>query len=155
MPNLDDCEALEPKLVIPGASEPDWGPAGPEAPPVVLPAPTPIPAPAPTVAPPPAPKLTLDGLRVSVSKKRDAVIRFRLNTTGQVTFTFERVLPGTRRGSRCVAPRKTGKRCRRLRPAGTLTHTGTGGENRLTKRLKPGSYRLTASTGARVTFKVR
>ena len=72
-----------------------------------------------------------------------------------MTFKVDRVLPGIRKGSRCVAKtaRRRGRACTRYVPVkGTLTQAGTAGANSVAfdaklggKLLRPAAYRLSAS----------
>ncbi|MDQ2911400.1 MAG: CSLREA domain-containing protein [Actinomycetota bacterium] len=82
-------------------------------------------------------------------------ISFNLSEPATVTFKVDRVLPGVRRGGRCVArtARARGKACTRYVPVkGTLVQAGSAGANSVGfdakvggKTLRPGAYRLAAS----------
>ena len=85
---------------------------------------------------------------------RGTRIRWRLSEPARVTFRVDRVRPGFRRGSRCVAarPRRgTVRRCTRHVPAGSLVRTSAAGNRTLRFRgvlrrrpLAAGAYRLSA-----------
>jgi CSLREA domain-containing protein len=83
-------------------------------------------------------------------------ISFTLSEAATVTFKVDRVLPGVRKGSRCVpltARRRRGRACTRYVPVkGTLVQAATAGGNVVGfdaklggKTLVPGAYRLSAS----------
>jgi hypothetical protein len=80
-------------------------------------------------------------------------ISFRLDAASTVTLTFQRVLRGHRKGTRCLTGRKQGRRCTILRSVGHLTlRKGRSGTNtvrfsgRLARKALPrGSYRVTAT----------
>jgi CSLREA domain-containing protein len=83
-------------------------------------------------------------------------ISFTLSEAATVTFKVDRVLPGVRKGSRCVpltARRRRGRACTRYVPVkGTLVQAATTGGNVVGfdaklggKTLVPGAYRLSAS----------
>ena len=87
---------------------------------------------------------------------KGTTISFSLSEAATVTFKVDRVLPGIRKGSRCVARtarRRRGRACTRYVPVkGTLTQAGTAGANRVPfdaklggKLLRPAAYRLSAS----------
>ena len=83
-------------------------------------------------------------------------ISFTLSEAATVTFKVDRVLPGVRKGSRCVARTarlRRGRACTRYVPVkGTIVQAGTAGGNRVGfdakvggRTLVPGAYRLSAS----------
>ena len=83
-------------------------------------------------------------------------ISFTLSEAATVTFKVDRVLPGRRRGSRCVpltARNRRGRACTRYVPVkGTLVQAATAGGNVVGfdaklggRTLVPGAYRLSAS----------
>lgn len=84
--------------------------------------------------------------------KTGTTISFNLSVAANVELVFNRVLPGKRKGGKCVRPTRSLKRaknCRRYRLAGKLTRSGLTGANshkfsgRIGRRaLKPGSYQL-------------
>jgi hypothetical protein len=87
---------------------------------------------------------------------KGTTISFSLSEAATVTFKVDRVLPGIRKGARCVAKtarRRRGRACTRYLPVkGTLTQAGTAGANSVPfdarlggKTLRPGAYRLSAS----------
>ena len=87
---------------------------------------------------------------------KGTTISFSLSEAATVTFKVDRVLPGIRKGSRCVAKtarRRRGRACTRYVPVkGTLAQAGTAGANSVAfdaklggKLLRPGAYRLSAS----------
>ena len=91
---------------------------------------------------------------IGVSSAVGTRIRFRLSEAATVRLRFDRVLPGRRRGRRCVAPRRNNRgarRCTRYRRAGaTLRRVGVAGANvvpfsgRIGRRaLRLGRHRLT------------
>lgn len=137
------------------AYEPFKPPTGPGPQPT---GPAPSPAapggPGATAAAPPA----LSGLRLrprTFRRGRATTVAYTLSGPGTVRFTVERVRPGRRRGSRCVAPARAprGRRCNRLtRLRGGLVDVAATGANRLRfrgriggRRLPPGRYRLPAT----------
>jgi len=84
---------------------------------------------------------------------------FNLNESASVTFTFTTTARGRTAGTRCVAETKKNKnkkRCTRTVTAGTLTFSGYARANKVTfdgllsshRKLKPGSYTLTAAATA-------
>jgi hypothetical protein len=75
-----------------------------------------------------------------------------------VAFTVGRLLPGVRKGKRCVTPHrkkpkgKKPKRCTRVKTIGSFSRTSVAGVNTFhftgrvkNKALVPGKYRLTAT----------
>jgi CSLREA domain-containing protein len=87
---------------------------------------------------------------------RGTTISFTLSEAATVTFKVDRVLPGIRKGTRCVAKTarlRRGRACTRYLPVkGTLTQAGTAGANRLAfdaklggKTRRPGADRLSAT----------
>jgi CSLREA domain-containing protein len=83
-------------------------------------------------------------------------ISFTLSEAATVTFKVDRVLPGVRKGSRCVpltARRRRGRACTRYVPVkGTLVQAATAGGNVVGfdaklggRTLVPGAYRLSAT----------
>ena len=134
---------------------------------------------------PPPPAVALESLQIfprafrasksgaaTASKARKAPlgarVAYTLSTTATVTFAVERLLPGRKKGAKCVKPiaanRKL-KRCTRvvaLKPS--FAHSSKEGENsfkfrgRLGKKsLSPGHYRLLGTAGAstkRAAFKI-
>jgi Tol biopolymer transport system component len=130
--------------------------------------PPPPPGPPPTTTPDTtAPTIT--GLKVSpatfrVSSKSTAVsakrkrapkgtrIRFTLSEAAKVSLKIERKGKGRKKGSKCVAKRKTGKRCTLYKAKGSLRRTGKAGANSVafsgrigSKKLAKGRYRITAT----------
>lgn len=122
----------------------------------------------PTPAPPPAADTTapvLSSLALSPKRFRAANlggsvavavggrIRYSVSEAGTVTFTVQRLVRGHRRGERCRAGGRAGKRCTVVRKVrGSFTRSTAAGQDqfRFTARvggrsLKPGRYRLTAS----------
>ena len=167
-PNLSPCETPpDARLLIPGASDPDWGPAD------VNPGPRPNPNPNPNPNPDPDPddktSPSLSALRVSpvgfraassgasvaAAAATGAKVSYRLSEHATVGFAVDRAQRGRKAGGRCVKQTKGNRRkppCTRYaRLGGTFTHDGAAGANgfRFTgrlggKALKPGSYRLVA-----------
>jgi CSLREA domain-containing protein len=87
---------------------------------------------------------------------KGTTISFTLSEAATVTFKVDRVLPGVRKGSRCVAMTarlRRGRACTRYVPVkGTIVQAGTAGGNRVSfdakvggRTLVPGAYRLSAS----------
>jgi hypothetical protein len=87
---------------------------------------------------------------------KGTTISFTLSEPATVRFKVDRVFPGVRRGSRCVARTaraRRGRACTRYVPVkGTLAQAGTAGANKVRfdaklggKTLRPGAYRLSAS----------
>jgi CSLREA domain-containing protein len=83
-------------------------------------------------------------------------ISFTLSEAATVTFKVDRVLPGIRKGKRCVARTarlRRGRACTRYLPVkGTLVQAGAAGANKVVfdakvggRTLVPGAYRLSAS----------
>jgi hypothetical protein len=90
-------------------------------------------------------------------------ITYTLNGNVRVTFKLTRKFSGRKVKGSCVRQTKKNrkhKRCTKLVAAGSFTKAGTGGANSFTlkRKLKPGSYVLTATpTGGasqKVTFKI-
>jgi len=86
---------------------------------------------------------------------KGTTISFTLSEAAMVTFKVDRVLPGIRKGSRCVARTarlRRGRACTRYVPVkGTLIVAGKAGGNTFRfdaklggKTLRPGAYRLSA-----------
>jgi hypothetical protein len=106
-------------------------------------------------APPPPPRLApvaLRGLRIAPhTLRRRARATLRLSLPATLTVSVEAGRPGRRRGSQCVAPRRSlHQRCTRyvaLRGSRTLRAHAGAYAFRLTRRfagrtLRPGRYRL-------------
>jgi hypothetical protein len=134
-------------------------------------APAPVSGAGPGATPGPKTALRASGFEVShkrfvVTKKKTALVArkrktrtpkgttftFRLSEAALSRITIARLLPGRKKGKRCVAPRKRlKKRCTRSRKIGTLTRRKTtAGTNRVQfsgrlgkKTLRPGTYRGT------------
>jgi CSLREA domain-containing protein len=87
--------------------------------------------------------------------RKGTMISFTLSEIATVTFKVDRVLPGVRRGRRCVpkTARRRGRACTRYVPVkGTLVQAATAGKNKVRfdaklagKTLRPSAYRLSAS----------
>ena len=96
------------------------------------------------------PPLRLSGLRLrpnSIRRGGRGRLNFRLSRPAGVSVAIERRSVGTRRGRRCVAPRRSGRRCSRFRRRAVLSKDGRAGRNSLpvgTKRLPRGRYRARA-----------
>jgi hypothetical protein len=129
------------------------------------------PPPAPGTAPGPAPDTTapvVSSLKVSpatfrVSAKSTAIsakkrkpkgtkIKFNLSEAAKVTLRIERKSKGHKKGKKCLAKRKTGKRCTIYKAKGTLKRSGKAGSNSVAfsgrvgkKKLAKGRYRVTAT----------
>jgi hypothetical protein len=152
VPSLADCDVLAAgaRLAIPGGKDPDWGPAEvgqaedqqpPEQRDVVPPVARPTP-------------LVLSALAAvprSFRARRGTTVTYRLSAPATTTFTLARAVRGSRRGNRCVPPRRGGRRCTRYVPVrGSVMHAGSAGINRVRliriaeRALRPGRYRLTA-----------
>jgi hypothetical protein len=81
-------------------------------------------------------------------------LRYKANEAVTMTFTFARRVAGRRKGSKCVAPRKSlrkHKACTRLVVVGKLTRKSATGSGRLKfsgrigrRALKLGRYQVTA-----------
>lgn len=94
------------------------------------------------------------GPRLSPSKFKAAkgsLLTYSLSEPATVAFTVERAAPGRKVKGRCVAPSRRNskaKKCVRfVKVKGTFSHDGAAGANSLrfvSKKLKPGSYRLVA-----------
>ena len=81
-------------------------------------------------------------------------VGFRLSETARVRLAFARLVPGRRRGARCVAQTRgvrTGRRCTVALSRGSVTVRAQGSQSiafdgRVTSRLlAPGVYRITAT----------
>jgi len=81
-------------------------------------------------------------------------IRFSLSEPARVKLAFSQLKPGRRVGRRCLAPTRSNRRkprCTRRIAAGSLTHNGHAGTNKVRfqgrlsrfRKLKPGRYTLT------------
>lgn len=113
-----------------------------------------------------APAITGLKLAARPTLRKGAQLSLRLSEAATVRVVAERLLPGRRKGSRCVA-KGSGKRCVRVVRLATTTVTATSGAVTITlagKRLKRGSVRFTlvatdaagnAAKAARVTGTVR
>lgn len=153
--NVHDC-ASQPALLLPGGSEPDWGPA-----PVNPPPPTPQPAPQPGPGGPsttPTPPATTAKLTVRVDRRtlrrtlRDGLrVRVSAPGAGRITATAAngrtKVASGKatakRKGSRAVTLRFTTKARRALRRRSSVTITlrttftpRTGARRTATQRVR-------------------
>jgi hypothetical protein len=140
--SLGDCSGLTERLLVPGAGEPDWGPAD-----VNL---AEKPGSGPAV-------VGLSALRVSPRSFR--VVRTGASKRGGAKVTFRLSAPAA---VRLTVQRKAGKRWRAVR--GGLSVKGRAGANsvRFTGRLghralAPGQYRLAATAGGppiRASFRI-
>jgi hypothetical protein len=76
---------------------------------------------------------SLSGVRITRSAfragDRSARFRYTLSTRATVTITIQRFVPGHRRGRRCLATARVGRRCTRLVAGGTLRASGRRGVN--------------------------
>jgi hypothetical protein len=166
-----DCNSPLPGAVaIPGAENPDFGPAnvnpGPRTPSSSQrPLPPPPPRPQPDQIPPAFQgSITLNPAAfaaanrgASIAQRRAPVgttVRYRLSETATVTFTVEREQSGRRVGGRCVKPARSNRRrprCKRhVLVSGSFTHGGQAGRNAFQftgrisgRKLSRGRYRLT------------
>jgi Tol biopolymer transport system component len=129
-------------------------------PPPGSPPPGPAPGPAPDTTAPVLSGLKLTPATFRLGAKPTAVstaktppkgtkIRFTLSEAASVSLRIERKTKGHRKGRKCVAKRKTGKRCTRYVLKGTLKRSGKAGVNsvafsgRIGKRkLAKGRYRV-------------
>jgi Tol biopolymer transport system component len=111
---------------------------------------------------------TLGGLRIKPhrvhtrGRRRGATIRFTLSGPTNVTLRFYRLLPGRRKGRRCVANRRRGHRCTATRFSGQLTIPAVTGQNVVRfngrvggKRLARGRYLLTATPDGGASHTIR
>jgi Tol biopolymer transport system component len=133
----------------------------------------PAPAPGPGQAPGPGPGAdttapVLSSLKASpatfrIGSKRTAVsakklppkgtkIKFSLSEAASVSLRIERKAKGRKKGKKCLAKRKTGKRCTRYVLKGTLKRAGKAGANSVafsgrigSKKLAKGRYRIRAT----------
>jgi Tol biopolymer transport system component len=119
--------------------------------------------PVPPPPPPPAAKpAVLSGLAlrparffVAVGRRGGTRILFRLDKASAVTLSFDRLLPGHRKGRRCLTTVRRGRRCTVVRRAGRISlgqsrlRAGANSvrfSGRIGRRaLVPGRYRLTAT----------
>jgi len=90
------CDFVSTTIVVPGGSEPDWGPADPPAARYTAPTPSPQPTPAPP-APMPAAKLTIATATLSTKQLRRGHATVRVTTTqpGRLTARLGRLASGT------------------------------------------------------------
>jgi Glucodextranase, domain B len=83
---------------------------------------------------------------------RGTIVRWTVSEAGTTRFAIKRLVPGRRKGSRCItgksAPRR-GRRCTRVVAAGTLRRTGAAGKRSLKfsgrigrRALARGRYRM-------------
>jgi hypothetical protein len=154
------------RLVIPGGSKPDWGPAN------VNPGPrgpgggnggggggggdTTKPAFQGAVALSNSTFAAAQrGGSVAARAKVGTTVRYRLSEAATVTFTVERQSAGRRSGRGCVKPNRTNRRARRctryVKVRGSFTHAGRAGANSFKftgrlrgRKLSPARYRLVA-----------
>jgi CSLREA domain-containing protein len=87
--------------------------------------------------------------------RKGTTISFTLSEVATVTFKVDRVLPGIRKGRRCVPKtgRRRGRACTRYVPVkGTLVQAAAAGKNKIRfdaklagKTLRPSAYRLSAT----------
>jgi hypothetical protein len=90
---------------------------------------------------------------VKKKKPKGSTVSFTLSEAATVNFTVEQKLKGRKKGSKCVAKRKTGRKCSFYKAVkGSFSRASTAGANTLKfsgfvngKSLKPGSYRLVAT----------
>jgi putative cell wall-binding protein len=85
--------------------------------------------------------------------KRGTTFKYTLNQQATASIVISQLVPGRRKGNRCVAPTKKlshAKKCTRVIVKGTLTSTGHSGSNKLTfsgrigsRALNPGTYEAT------------
>jgi hypothetical protein len=123
----DDGAAGEPRLLIPGASEPDWGPAPVNPGPRSQPGPAPGPAPAPQPGPQSGSKLAASAARTSLPRALAKGLKLRLTVPGagrvsaRATAKGKTVATGSRTvkkaGSTTVALRFSKNARRKLRQA--------------------------------------
>lgn len=155
---ISTCDTPGAALRIPGASDPDWGPAN------VNPAPRTEPG---TLPGTDLSRPQLSGLRLGSRRFRAAPrggsiaaavgtrVSYTLSEPATTTFTVERARLGRKVGRRCVAPNRRNRRARRCtrysRVRGSFSHQGSAGANsfRFTgsvglRALRPGQYRLVA-----------
>lgn len=151
--NLSNCASISAPLVIPGGTQPSWsaadeaanagnsqsggGPGGSEG--------------QQDRTPPSIKALTVTPRRFS----HKATALYTLSEPAHVSFVAQRLVPGRRKGHRCVRPTaalRKAPRCRMPRPAGTMSATAATGANSLAlsnrigkRKLAPGSYRLLAT----------
>ena len=119
----------------------------------------PLPGGQPATSAPPAQPVrraapTLRALRVR-SRGARVTVSYTLSEAGRVRFTVERVLPGRRRGRRCLPARRAprGRRCtRQVQVRGSLGRAGRSGANSFRfvgrfagRALRPGRYVLVAT----------
>ena len=96
-------------------------------------------------------KPVLSGLAVRLTRatrrgRRRATLRFRLSEPAAVKVVLTRSARGVRRGTRCVALLRKGRRCTRQAPAGTTTRSMKAGAGVLALSaagLRRGSYTAT------------
>jgi hypothetical protein len=135
--NLNDCSAATEKLLVPGGTDPDWGPADVDM----------SQQPGAAGSPSHGAAVTVSGLRITPRKFRAARRGQAISKHGRMAVSFALSAPST--------VTLTVQRGHRVR--GRLSLTGQAGTNvvRLTgrlggRRLAAGRYRLTLSAGASV-----
>jgi virginiamycin B lyase len=120
----------------------------------VVPGPGPGPAPGPgTVADVTAPVLSAFSGPARIRRGTAATFRITVSEAAAVTYRFQRLAPGRRRGSRCVSPTAAARRakpCTRVLAVGSIVTSAVAGQVtfRFSGRLKgrtlaPGRYRVT------------
>jgi hypothetical protein len=118
---------------------------------------TPPPPPAPPGPTPDTTAPVITGLKVTPSKlhrgsKKGVKITFKLSEAAKVSLKIELKGKGRKKGSKCLATRRTGKRCTLYKAKATLRRSGKLGANTIAfsgrigkHRLANGSYRITAT----------
>jgi hypothetical protein len=115
------------------------------------------------------PVAAVSALKLAPSKfkpKKGTNVSFTLNVAAPVKFSVDRAAAGRRVKGKCVKPTKKNakaKKCtRHLAVKGSFSRNGSAGANQFHwkgriggKALKPGSYRLIATTGSGLTTKIR
>jgi hypothetical protein len=145
-PSIDDCN-IEPKLTIPGASEPDWSPAN------VNPAPRPVPTPTPGAGPNPGASPTGGGLQPGA-----AAISYRATITSasrsRVTVKVTGAPAGKVQAALTVKGRTIARGSAKASARGTATIklAVPAAARRGLKAKAKGSLTLTATGGAKQTL---
>jgi len=148
-PTPPDCSPPDARLLIPGGTAPDWGPAE------IEPA-TRQRGPTRDTERPALTKLSIERHNFRAARSGRAAgghgvpLRYDLSEAARVKFTVVRLESGRLVGERCLRV-KRGPRCDRLIDVGSFTHTGHQGENLLAvtgrmrgRALRRGTYLLIA-----------
>jgi hypothetical protein len=100
-------------------------------------------------------KFRIGAKRTAISAKKapkGTKIRFTLSEAAAVSLRIQRRTTGHRKGKKCLAKRRTGKRCTIYKTKGTLKRSGRAGANSVAfsgrigaRKLAKGRYRIVAT----------